>query len=456
MSLVSTSAEAVMSLGATSAGADVPLSRKAITERTAVIGVVGLGYVGLPLAVAFAETGFHVIGFDMQETRRERVNQGDSYVVDLPGERIRSAVSAGRLETASDNGRIRDVDAVCVCVPTPLTESREPDLTYVVRVCEDLAAHQRQGQLIVLESTTYPGTTRDVVLPILERSGLKGEVDFYLAYSPERVDPGNRDFTIKNTPKLVGGIGPASTELAELLYQQVADNVVTVSGPEVAEMAKVFENVFRSVNIALVNEMARLCEVIGTSVWEVIAAASSKPFGYVPFSPGVGTGGHCIPLDPYYLASKARRHDFHVRFIELASDVNEQMPYHVASRIVRAVNDQGKAVRKASVFVLGAAYKKNVDDTRESPSVKLMEILGEMGASVYYNDPYVSSCVVGGTMLTSVELSAQSLSEADCVVVAADHADYDCEYIVAHASLVFDATGATKGLDSKNITRLGE
>ena len=425
-----------------------------LEEKSAVVAVVGLGYVGLPLAVAFAQAGFNVVGFDVQQKRVDLVNKGQSYIVDVDSRSLSEAVANKLLEATTDQRRLKEVDAICICVPTPLTKTKEPDLSAVIYESEEISKQLQPGQLVVLESTTYPGTTSEVVLPILERSGLKGGRDFYLAYSPERVDPGSKHYNIRNTPKVVGGIDSRSTKLAELLYRQVADIVVPVSCPEVAEMTKIFENVFRSVNIALVNELTLLCEKMGISVWEVIDAAASKPFGYMPFYPGPGIGGHCIPLDPYYLANKAREYDFHTRFIELAADINEQMPYYVASRIMEALNDRGKSLNDAKVLVLGVAYKKDVEDARESPSLKLIQLLREKGADISYNDPYVASIQISDETLTSVELADELLSMSDCVVIATDHSGYDYQNIVDKASLVFDARGATRRLGSNNIVRL--
>ena len=425
-----------------------------LEEKSAVVAVVGLGYVGLPLAVAFAQAGFNVVGFDVQQKRVDLVNKGQSYIVDVDSKSLSEAVANKLLEATTDQSRLKEVDAICICVPTPLTKTKEPDLSAVNYESEEISKQLQPGQLVVLESTTYPGTTSEVVLPILERSGLKGGRDFYLAYSPERVDPGSKHYNIRNTPKVVGGIDSRSTKLAELLYRQVADIVVPVSCPEVAEMTKIFENVFRSVNIALVNELTLLCEKMGISVWEVIDAAASKPFGYMPFYPGPGIGGHCIPLDPYYLANKAREYDFHTRFIELAADINEQMPYYVASRIMEALNDSGKSLNDAKVLVLGVTYKKDVEDARESPSLKLIQLLREKGADISYNDPYVASIQISDETLTSVELADERLSMSDCVVIATDHSGYDYQNIVDKASLVFDARGATRRLGSNNIVRL--
>ncbi len=423
-------------------------------DKTAVIGIVGLGYVGLPLATAFAEAGFRVLGFDVQQKRVDLVNKGKSYIADVSSESLSSV--SNKLEATTDQGRLKEMDAICICVPTPLTKAKEPDLSYVIQESVEISKCLKPGQLVILESTTYPGTTREVVLPILERSGLKAGSDFYLAFSPERVDPGSKGYGTKNTPKIVGGIDPQSTRLAELLYRQALDVVVPVSCPEVAEMTKVFENVFRSVNIALVNELAQLCERMGLSVWEVIDTAATKPFGYMPFYPGPGVGGHCIPLNPYYLTSKAREYDFHTRFIELATEINEQMPYYVTSCIMEALNAQGKSLNGAKMLVLGVAYKKDVADIRESPSLKLMQLLQEKGAKVSYNDPNVPQVQLFRESLNSVDLTQECLSSMDCTVVATDHSCYDLEQVVACSKLVFDARGATKGLGQSNIVRLGE
>jgi len=427
-----------------------------LKDKSAKVGIIGLGYVGLPLALAFSEAGFRVLGFDVQQKRVELVNQGISYIADIPDDRLSAVLASKTLEATTDQSRLSEVDAICICVPTPLTKSKEPDLSYVIHESEEISRRLKPGQLVVLESTTYPGTTREIVLPILERSGLEAGSDFCLAFSPERVDPGNQKYNIRNTPKIVGGINPKSTRLAELLYRQIADVVVPLSCSEAAEMTKVFENVFRSVNIALVNELAQLCHRMGISVWEVIDAASTKPFGYMPYYPGPGVGGHCIPLDPYYLANKAREYDFHTRFIELAAEVNERMPYYVASRIVEALNAQDKSLNGARVLILGIAYKKDVADSRESPSLKLVQLLQEKGARVSYHDPYIPMIQYDRGTMASAELTEESLSSADCVVIATDHSCYNMQEIVALSKLVFDARGATRGLNSDNIVRLGE
>jgi UDP-N-acetyl-D-glucosamine dehydrogenase len=427
-----------------------------ISAKSARVGIIGLGYVGLPLAVAFAEAGLKVLGFDVQQKRVDLVNRGKSYISDTSDARLAAVVDKKLLEATTEQSRLGEVDAICICVPTPLTKTKEPDLSYVVHESEEIAKHLKSGQLVALESTTYPGTTREVVLPILEKSGLKCGQDFYLAFSPERVDPGNKRYNINNTPKVVGGIDAESTELGAQLYKQIAETVVPVSSPEVAEMTKIFENVFRSVNIALVNELAQLCERIGISVWEVINAAATKPFGYMPFYPGPGIGGHCIPLDPYYLANKARELDFHTRFIELAAEINERMPYHTTARIMEALDERGQSLKGAKVLVLGAAYKKDSDDFRESPALKLIELLREKGAEVSYHDPYLPTVKLSKGEMKSVALTKENLASADCVVIATDHSFYKMDEVISQAKLVFDARGATRGLKGDNIVRLGE
>lgn len=426
-----------------------------LRNKTAVIGIIGLGYIGLPLALAFSEAGFRVLGFDIKQKKVDLVNQGQSYIVDISGNRILSVVANNLLEATTDKSRLKEVDAICICVPTPLTKTKKPNLSYVIHESEEISKHLKPEQIVILESTTYPGTTREVVLPILERSGLQGGSDFYLAYSPERIDPGNKHYNVRNTPKLVGGLNSESTNLAELLYRHVSESVIPVFSPEVAEMAKEFENVFRIVNIALTNELAQLCERMDISVWEVIDAASTKPFGYMPFYPGLGVGGHCIPIDPHYLANKAREYDFHTRFIELAAEINEQMPYYVGSRIMEALATRGKSLNGAKVLVLGVAYKKDVEDTRESPSIKLIQHLLERGAKVSYNDPYVPEIQLPQATLTSVEINEECLSSMDCVVIATNHSCYTLEEIIAWSPLVFDTRGVTKGLKDENIIRLG-
>jgi len=427
-----------------------------IRDKSADIGVVGLGYVGLPLALAFAEAGFNVTGIDSDKGRVNKIMRGTSYLLDIESARLKKAVASGRLKATISQSNLRRVDTIIICVPTPLTKTKEPDLTYIVSATNDIARFLRLGHLVILESTTYPGTTREIVLPILESTGLKVGVDYFLTFSPERIDPGSRKFTIRNTPKVVGGMEPTSTKLAALLYKHVSDSVLEVSTPEVAEMDKVFENVFRSVNIALVNELAKLCEKMNINVWEVIKSASTKPFGYMPFYPGPGVGGHCIPLDPYYLASKAKEYFFHTRFIELAAEINETMPEYVVERIVGALNTRSKSVKGAKLLILGVAYKKDIEDLRESPALRVIELLLEKKATVHYHDPYITDIKEGTHRLKSIKLEKKALSYYDCVVILTDHSCFDLKSIVKDSKLVFDTRGCTLGISSANIIRLGE
>jgi len=430
---------------------------KKIQDKSAVVSIVGLGYVGLPLAVAFAEAGYHVLGVELLKRRVDSVNRGMSYIGDVSSERLSRLVNKKMLEATQDQSRLSEVDTISICVPTPLTRTKQPDLSYVIFESEEVAKYLKPGQLVIVESTTYPGTTREICLPILEKNGLKVGKDFYLAFSPERIDPGTIKYNLRNVPKIVGGIEPESTKVASLLYQQIVDKVHIVSSAEAAEMTKVFENVFRSVNIALVNETAQLCHVMGVSIWEVIEAASTKPYGFMPFYPGPGVGGHCIPLDPYYLADKAREYDFHTRFIELAGEINERMPYYVVEHVIEALNNYGKSIKGARILVLGIAYKKDVGDPRESPSLKLVELLLNKGAKVDYNDPYIpETSHVKGRVLKSIDITKESLAEMDCVIIATDHTKYDYDQIARWSKLVFDTRGATRKLNQKNIIRLGE
>jgi UDP-N-acetyl-D-glucosamine dehydrogenase len=427
-----------------------------IKDKSAEIGIVGLGYVGLPLALAFVEAGFNVTGIDADKTRVNKIMRGISYLLDIDSPRLKKAVASGRLKATVSPSLLRRVDTIIICVPTPLTKTKEPDLTYIVSAANEIARFLRLGHLVILESTTYPGTTREIVLPLLESTGLRVGVDYFLTFSPERIDPGSRNFTIRNTPKVVGGMDPKSTKLAAMLYAHVSDKVLEVSSPEVAEMDKVFENVFRSVNIALVNELAKLCEKMNINVWEVIKAASSKPFGYMPFYPGPGVGGHCIPLDPYYLASKAREYFFHTRFIELAAEINETMPEYIVQRIVEVLNTSSKSVKGAKILILGVAYKKDIEDVRESPALRVIELLMEKKAKVSYNDPYIPEIKENGTRLKSIKLDKKVTSNYDCVVILTDHSCYDLKTIANESKLVFDTRGCTIGMKAGNVIRLGE
>ena len=419
-----------------------------IADRSAVVGVVGLGYVGLPLLAAFHRAGFAVIGFDLDPAKIDRLRRGENYLSHLGPTLVSDMAAAGRFAVTADVARLAEPDAVLVCVPTPLGKHLEPDLSYVARTAADLARTLRPGQLIVLESTTYPGTTRDIVLPPLAATGLTPGTDFFVAYSPEREDPGRRDFTTTTIPKLVGGLDPASGTLAADLYRAAIDRVVPVASAEVAEAAKLLENVYRSVNIALVNEMKVVLTALGIDVWEVIAAAATKPFGFQPFYPGPGLGGHCIPIDPYYLTWKAREVGRTTRFIELAGEVNHAMPGYVVERTMLALNDRGKPVKGSRILILGLAYKPDVDDVRESPSFELIGRLTDLGAAVDYNDPHVPATHpmrhYGDLGIRSVSLSPPMLAAYDAVLIATHHAAYDWQQVADHADLIVDTRNALR------------
>ena len=418
-----------------------------IEQRTARVMVVGLGYVGLPLAETFAWGGYPVLGFDIDDTKVTKLLRGESYIGHICPERVEELVHSGRFDATTDPARFVEADAIIICVPTPLGEAREPDLSYIVRTGETIRPFLRAGQLIVLESTTYPGTTEDVLRPILEESGLKAGEDFFLAYSPEREDPGNRDFATRNIPKVVGGLDETSQRLAVALYTPIVDGVVPVSGTRVAEACKILENTYRAVNIALVNELKQVFAAMGIDVWEVIAAAKTKPFGFQPFYPGPGLGGHCIPIDPFYLTWIARKYGLNTRFIELAGEVNAAMPRYVVDRVAEALNDDGKAMKGSRICVLGVAYKKDVDDPRESPAFEIMEMLQARGAIVVYNDPHVPSLPRmrhhEALRLTSTPLTPEFLARQDCVLIVTDHSAFDYEVITEHANLVVDTRNAT-------------
>jgi UDP-N-acetyl-D-glucosamine dehydrogenase len=423
---------------------------QAIREKTAKIGVIGLGYVGLPLIRAFVRSGYSTMGFDVDQAKVDRLLAGQSYIEHIPSSWIAEWTEGGRFEPTADVRRLAEADALLICVPTPLSESRDPDLQYVEATARQIARVLRPGQLIVLESTTYPGTTRDVLLPILSAGGLTAGADFFLAYSPEREDPGNPDFSADRIPKVVGGIGPESCRLAQLLYSQAVVSVVPVSSCEVAEACKILENTYRSVNIAMVNELKMLCDRLGIDVWEVIDAAKTKPFGFQAFYPGPGLGGHCIPIDPFYLSWVARKHGLVTRFIELAGEINTSMPRYVVGKVIDALNEAAKPLKGSKVCVLGVAYKKDVDDPRESPSFVLMELLLAGGAVLSYNDPHVPRLPEMRhhhlPELTSADLTPELLAAQDCVLVATDHSAYDYPFIVRHSPLVVDTRNATRNV----------
>ncbi len=419
-----------------------------IEEKSFTLGVIGLGYVGLPMSLTFLRKGIKVIGFDLDPDKIEKIKKGESYIKHISSDDLSKHVKNNLFTATSHFSRLNEPDALLICVPTPLTKNREPDLQYIKATAKSIAKVIRPGQVIALESTTYPGTTVEVLQPILEESGLKAGKDFALVFSPEREDPGNKKFGTANIPKVVGGIEPHSTAIGKALYATALQEIVAVSSTQVAEMTKLLENIFRSVNIALVNELKPLCLQMEINIWEVIQAASTKPFGYMPFFPGPGLGGHCIPIDPFYLTSKAREYDIPTKFIELAGEVNTSMPYFVVQRTMDALNEQGKALKNAKILLLGIAYKKDIDDYRESPSFKLMDLLTKKGAAVVYNDPHVPQLAPVrryNYQLLSIELTAENIAAADCVLVATDHTAYDYDFILQHAKLIVDTRNVFAG-----------
>lgn len=415
-----------------------------IQTRTARAGVIGIGYVGLPLAVAMAKSGFTTTGIDISSQKVECVRQGRSHVQDVAHEEVKALVSSGKLSATTDPAVIEELDAVSICVPTPLRKSKDPDMSYIDGAVEMIGKHMRAGKLIVLESTTYPGTTEEVVLRRLQGDDFRVGIDFHLAFSPERIDPGNKVYRVQNTPKIVGGITPRCTEVAALYYQQFIQTVVKVSSSRTAEMVKLLENTFRSVNIGLVNEMALMCDKMGLDVWEIVDAAATKPFGFMPFYPGPGLGGHCLPVDPLYLSWKAKTYEFYARFIELASEINSSMPEHVCFKILSALNLHRKCVNGSRILILGVSYKRNVGDTRESPALDIMGLLRRNGAELSFHDPYVPEIQVGDLRLTSCELAESTVRSADCVVLVTDHAAFDLEKITRWALLIVDTRNAFK------------
>ena len=430
------------------------MSDKALLEKiqnkTALVGIMGMGYVGLPLARTFCGAGFHVLGYDVDQKKVDMLNSGKSYIKHIPDSMIKKVRSEKRFEATSDPKQLERCDCILICVPTPLSKMRDPDMTYVVGTAETISEHLRPGQLVVLESTTYPGTTTEVVKPILERSGLKAGKDFYLAYSPEREDPGRTDYRTETITKVVGGHDPRSLKVASALYGSAISQIVPVSSCEVAEAAKILENVYRCINIALVNELKVCFEKMGIDVWEVINAAKTKPFGFQAFYPGPGLGGHCIPIDPFYLTWKARQYGVATRFIELAGEINTSMPHYVIEHVATALNSHKKPINGSRILVLGLAYKKDVDDIRESPSIELIELLKERGAIVDYNDPHVPTTHKQrehDLRMKSVPLTPETLASYDCVLIATDHSAYDYEMIVKHSKLIVDTRNATASVE---------
>ncbi len=429
------------------------LLRDKIQDRSANIGVIGLGYVGLPLAVEFSKAGYTVFGIDVDQGRVENVCAGRSYIQDVPESELAKLVAEGKLRATTDYKVLKEIDAVSICVPTPLRKTRDPDIQYIVDSTAKIRECIHEQMLIVLESTTYPGTTDEILLTEFENTGLKVGKDFYLAFSPERVDPGNPLYGTYNTPKIIGGVTPECTSLAQQLYGNVVERVITVSSTRSAEMVKLLENTFRAVNIGLVNEIAIICDKLGIDVWEVIDAASSKPFGFMPFYPGPGLGGHCIPIDPLYLSWKLKLFNYNARFIELASEVNTHMPEYVSAKITRALNRIRKAVNGSRILVMGVAYKKNITDIRESPSLDVIKLLQEEGAEVDYTDPYVPDLRLDSTTLRSVPLTAEKLRQYDCTVIVTDHTDFDYGLVVRESALVVDCRNAIRA-PAPNVVRL--
>jgi UDP-N-acetyl-D-glucosamine dehydrogenase len=414
-----------------------------LAQRKARVGVIGLGYVGLPLAVEFAEAGYDVIGLDVTQPKVDQINRGESYIPDVPTDRVAPLVAAGKLRATTQYADLASVDAMSICVPTPLRKTKDPDMSFVIKAVDAIATIARAGMLIVLESTTYPGTTMELIVPKLRERGFTVGEDIFIAFSPERIDPGNQKYGVRNTPKVVGGVTAACTEAAAQFYSAAVDTIIPVTSPTSAEMVKLLENTFRAVNIGLVNEVALMCDKLGIDVWEVINAAKSKPFGFMAFYPGPGLGGHCIPIDPLYLSWKLKTLNYTARFIELASEINTSMPLYVMGKVADALNDDGKAIRGSKIVVLGAAYKRDVDDVRESPALDVIELLRNKGAQVAYHDPHVPTLQLhNGFTMASEVYSTQLLKDADCVVIITDHSSYDWQEIAQASRVIMDTRHA--------------
>ena len=427
--------------------------KEKLTEKKAVLSVIGLGYVGLPLAVQFARAGFKTVGVDISADKVDKVNSGKSYIGDVSDEELREVIGKGMLRATTEFGVLKEMDTINICVPTPLRKTKDPDISYIVASVKEIKEALHAEQLITLESTTYPGTTEEVILPILEETGLKVGKDFYLAFSPERVDPGNENYKTKDIPKVVGGITEASTELAVNLYKMVGMNPIPVSSSKVAETVKLLENTFRSVNIGLVNEIALMCNKMGIDVWEVIDAAATKPFGFMPFYPGPGLGGHCIPIDPFYLSWKARMSGFEARFIELSGMINGEMPLHVVHRVADALNDQGKYLKGTKILIMGVSYKADIDDTRESPAFDIINLLQQRGTDVYYYDSYVEN-LVGVEGVKRIDYNGESIKGMDCAIIVTGHHNVDYGLLLDNCPLIFDSRNVFKGVKNDNIVKL--
>lgn len=423
-----------------------------IEQRRAVISIIGLGYVGLPLVTEFAREGYRVIGVDVVQEKVDLINKGISYIPDVQTEDIAGLVSEGLIEATTDYSVLRKVDAISICVPTPLRKTKDPDMSYIISAADEVARYSRPGQLIVLESTTYPGTTDELIVPRLTGNGYKVGEEVFVCFSPERIDPGNKRYGVRNTPKVIGGVTPACLEVGQALYSKAINEVVSVSSTRAAEMVKLLENTFRSVNIGLVNEMAVMCDKLDVNVWEVIEAASTKPFGFMTFYPGPGLGGHCIPIDPLYLSWKLKTLNYNARFIELASEINSNMPLYVVSKVMDALNEVRKPVNGSHILVLGAAYKRDIDDIRESPTLDIIRLLQERGAGVSYHDPYIPDLGHEGLDMQSVGLTAEALASVDCVVIVTDHTSYDWQWVAEQARIIVDSRNALKDITSPRAT----
>lgn len=428
--------------------------REKIKNKSAKVGIIGLGYVGLPLAMEFAKEGFSVVGIDVSREKVDKLNQGENYIIDVNDNDLKWAIEKRLFRATTDYSVIKDVDAISICVPTPLRKTKDPDVSFIIAATEELAKFVHKDLIIILESTTYPGTTRELVLPILERSGLKVGRDFYLAFSPERVDPGNPIYKTKNTPKVLGGITKNCTEMAKLLYERIIEKVVPVSSTESAEMVKLLENTFRSINIGLANEMALMCDRLGVDVWEIIEAAGTKPFGFMKFYPGPGLGGHCIPIDPFYLSWKMKLLNYNAKFIELAGEINSSMPEYVVTLVADGLNMKRKTINGSKVLIIGVSYKKDIDDTRESPALDVMKLLEARGANLEYHDPFVERIVLNGKELRSVDIDENKLKSYDAVVIITDHSNIDYQMIQKYSSIVVDTRNAIKGR-YENVLKLG-
>lgn len=418
--------------------------KEKIIGKEAKIAIIGIGYVGLPLAVEFAKCGLTVFGIDKDLRRADQINKGKSYIQDVTSKDIKKLILNKKLKATTNFSVLKDADVIIICVPTPLRKTKDPDVSYVISATKEISKYLHKEQLIILESTTYPGTTREIIIPLLEESEYKVSKDFYLVFSPERVDPNNKKYTIKNTPKIIGGIDKESTQLASLLYGQIIEKIIPVSSPEIAEMVKLLENTFRSVNIGLVNEIALICDRLNLDVWEVIEAAATKPFGFMPFYPGPGLGGHCIPIDPHYLSWKLKSLNFYARFIELAGEINSKMPKFVVEKVIKALNGRKKCIKGATIVLLGIAYKKDVSDVRESPALDIIELLEELGAKIKYIDPYVPQIKIKNKKMVSCKMSGSLLKNADAVIITTAHTNFDYYKILKNANLVIDTRGITR------------